>query len=68
MSKTVVTNEQFFELHCFIAGESNLLLVDAPCNVTVGDLKEAIHDKSRRTLDHVDAYKLDLWKVSASGM
>ncbi len=53
-------------LNCLIEGEYVVFPVALGCDYMVGQFKEVI--KSKRVLDslkNVDAYTLELWKVSA---
>lgn len=54
------------ELNCFVQGDdaSQVFPVKIANNKLVSALKEAIKDKKKPALDHVDADSLKLWKVS----
>src|SRR5262245_55374310 len=52
------------KLFCWILDVSyRSLFVSIEHGQTVAELKEEIVKQNRRTVSHVDAYQLDLWKV-----
>ena len=52
-------------LNCWILGldKANRFSVDVPLSKTVDHLKDAIKKKNENTLDHIDAHRLEIWKV-----
>ncbi|KAG1803795.1 uncharacterized protein HD556DRAFT_1227205 [Suillus plorans] len=60
MSSTIL------ELNCWILGDSpkHIFPVNVESASTVGHLKEAIKDRAQNRFSDIDAYVLDLWKVS----
>src|SRR6266550_381781 len=52
-------------LNCLIEGEYKVFKVTVEHDWEVNDLKEGIRSKATRVLKDVDAYTLELWKVSA---
>ncbi len=55
-------------LNCSILGPTveRVFYVRISPQATIAELKEAIKKKKEHDLSHIDADRLDLWKVSAS--
>ena len=55
-----------FELNCFVLNDDatgDTFLIKIEVDKTVGALKEAIKEKKKHALQHVDADDLIIWKV-----
>ena len=54
------------ELNCWVLGDHyhHVFSVEIARTLKVGDLKDAIKEKTQPVFDHISANTLDLWKVS----